>query len=75
MGVGVPAAVAEAGFHVLEDVAQGNAVGLKQAQVWVADEIRKRLPMGRAVGLAAVAGFEHRFQQAEQERAFKRVAE
>ena len=31
--------------------------------------------MGRAVGLAAVAGFEHRFQQAEQERAFKRVAE
>ena len=75
MGVGVPAAVAEADFHVLEDVAQGNAVGLKQAQVRVADEIRKRFPVGRAVGLAAVAGVEHGFQQAEQERAFKRVAE
>lgn len=71
----MPAAVAEADFHVLEDVAQGNAVGLKQAQVRVADEIRKRFPVGRAVGLAAVAGVEHGFQQAEQERAFKRVAE
>ena len=68
-------AVAEAGFHVLEDVAQGNAVGPKQAQVRVADGSASCFPVGRAVGLAAVAGVEHGFQQAEQERAFKRVAE
>ena len=47
----------------------------RELAIQVADEIRKRLPVGRAVGLAAVAGVEHGFQQAEQERAFKRVAE
>ena len=37
----------------------------RELAIQVADEIRKRFPVGRAVGLAAVAGVEHGFQQAE----------